>query len=379
MNHRLRRDPEPFTHRLATEPDDPLQLVAAERAEPAAQFPTIAGQHTHRFAATKTALHGLDPHRQQRGSLIQQGVLGPGIDVQRSLGQQGVGEPALAIGQGTGAGVEHGAQGRTGQQGLQNGRIPAIGQAHGDAAGGGDPRRCQLGGHPAGAPLTTTAGHAAQPLKFNQITDLGNGLRLGIAAGIPGIQAVHVGEQDQLVGPDRHRHQGGQGVVIPEAQFIGGQGVVFVDDRHHTPAEQLLDGAGGVAIAPARGQITPCEQHLGHGESMDAEGLLVEGHQPTLTHGGGGLQRHQLRGSPGEAQVFGAQPHRTAGHQGNGIAPPLLATEAGGQVGDHRGRGTALAAPQQAGSHLDHPAVGNGAGHQPSAVPTQRAIRSSRL
>ncbi len=109
------------------------------------------------------------------------------------------------------------------EQGLEHRRIAAIGQAHADAAGGGDPGGGQLGGHAAGAPAPAPLGGAAEPLQFLQIAHLVDRAGIGVGAGIAGVEPVDVGEQDQLIGADRHRHQGREGVVVAEAQLIGGE------------------------------------------------------------------------------------------------------------------------------------------------------------
>ena len=135
------------------------------------------------------------------------------------------------------------------QQGLQHRWIAAVGQPHRDAAGGGDAGGGEFGGHATGAPVAPPLGHARQGFQLRQAVHLGNGTGLGIAAGIPRIKAVDVGEQHQLIGPNGHGHQGGEGVVVAEAQLIGGQGVVLVDHGRDAPGEQLLEGAAGVLVA----------------------------------------------------------------------------------------------------------------------------------
>ena len=68
---------------------------------------------------------------------------------------------------------------------------------------------------------------------------------------------------------------------------------------------------------------------------MAGEGLVVEGHQAALAHGGGGLQGLHLAGALGMAQGVAAQTHGPTGDQGHGFTPLPQATEAGGQIGDH--------------------------------------------
>lgn len=266
-----------------------------------------------------------------------------------------MGEPALAIRQGRGTGLKHRAHGLAGQQALEHQGIAAIGQAHPHAARGGDPGGGELGGHAAGAPLAATAGHAAEPFELFEVAHLGDRPGVGIGAWIARIEAVDIGEQHQLRRIDRHSHQGREGVVVAEAQLVGGEGVVLVDHRHHPPGQQLLEGAAGVLVAAAGGEIAPGEQHLGHRQAAHGEGVLIQGHQPALAHGRRRLQGHHLAGAAGKAQHAAAEPHGAAGDQGDGITGSLAAGQAGRKIGDHRRGGPLLAAPQQAGADFDDP------------------------
>ncbi len=60
----------------------------------------------------------------------------------------------------------------------------------------------------------------------------------GCGARVGREQAVDVGQQDELVGRDEHRHLRGEEVVVAEGDLVGGGRVVLVDHRHHAPVEQ---------------------------------------------------------------------------------------------------------------------------------------------
>ena len=62
--------------------------------------------------------------------------------------------------------------------------------------------------------------------------------RVGVQARIGGVQAVDVGQQDQLVGGDQHRDLRREEVVVAEGDLIGRGRVVLVDHRQHPPLEQ---------------------------------------------------------------------------------------------------------------------------------------------
>ena len=65
----------------------------------------------------------------------------------------------------------------------------------------------------------------------------------GVEAGIGGEQAGRVGEQHQQVGADEVGDEGGDAVVVAEADLVVGDGVVLVDDRHARRAR-----AGGSSV-----------------------------------------------------------------------------------------------------------------------------------
>ena len=75
------------------------------------------------------------------------------------------------------------------------------------------------------------------------------GIRLAPCGGRTVVEGVDVGEQHQRVGPDQVRHEGGQPVVVAEADLVRGDGVVLVDDGHHAEVQQPVQGTEGVRCA----------------------------------------------------------------------------------------------------------------------------------
>ena len=66
----------------------------------------------------------------------------------------------------------------------------------------------------------------------------------GSAVNRPG----HVGEEHQQLGAEQVGHQGGQPVVVAEADLVIGDGVVFVDDRDDAEVEQARQRLPGVQV-----------------------------------------------------------------------------------------------------------------------------------
>ena len=84
------------------------------------------------------------------------------------------------------------------------------------------------------------------------LDDLLDQRRRGVEAGIGGEQAGGVGEQDQQVGVEQVGHEGGEAVVVAEADLVVGDGVVLVDDRYDAELEQPVEGPPGVQVLLAR-------------------------------------------------------------------------------------------------------------------------------
>ena len=70
----------------------------------------------------------------------------------------------------------------------------------------------------------------------------------GVEPGVGGEQAGRVGEQHEQVGVDQVGDEGGEPVVVAEADLVVGDGVVLVDDGHHAELEQPGERAAGVQV-----------------------------------------------------------------------------------------------------------------------------------
>ena len=98
------------------------------------------------------------------------------------------------------------------------------------------------------------------------------------------------------------RDQGGEAVVVAEADLGGGDGVVLVDDRQHPELEQLRERLVGVAVVRPPGHVVERQQHLPGHETVAGELLGVAVHQQPLPHRGGRLLRGEATGAPGQPE-----------------------------------------------------------------------------
>ena len=65
------------------------------------------------------------------------------------------------------------------------------------------------------------------------------------------VEPVDIRQQDQQIGARHGGDARGEAVVVAVADFVGGDGVVLVDDRHRAPVQQLRDGRARIEIAAA--------------------------------------------------------------------------------------------------------------------------------
>ena len=164
----------------------------------------------------------------------------------------------------------------------------AVGNRHGAAGLRGDPCRRELGAHAAGG----IAGRRFAPHRLDLGGDgLDDGHVLGgvIPAGVRGVEAVDVREQDQLVGLHHLGDPRGQAVVVAETDLRGRHCVVLVDHRDAAEAEQGVQCGAGVEVAAAVLGVVERQQQLGRGEALGGERLAPGLGQADLADGGGGL------------------------------------------------------------------------------------------
>ena len=131
-----------------------------------------------------------------------------------------------------------------------------------------------------------------------------NQFSLRIFARVAVVQAFLVGQEDECVGFDEVGHECAECVVVAEFDFVGGHGVVFVDDGDDAFGQQGLQGAAGVEVAGAVAQVVVGEQDLGGANAVRCERVFVGLGNAGLPDGGGGLQFVDGGGAFAPAQPF---------------------------------------------------------------------------
>ena len=235
-------------------------------------------QNGHRIAAPEGARHRRHPGGQQAFA-GQQRLDRPGVQPQLAARLHRV-DPAFARGLRVALRHEPGA-GRPLGQCRQRTQHRAFHDRHGAAPRHGGLGRQKLGLHAAlGQARDRIARHRLdlRRNRLDQVETLGFGVQFGIGR----IKAVDIGQQDQLIGPDRHGDLGRQPVVVAEPDLIRCHGVVFVDDGHHTQTKQGFHGGAAVQIAPAVLGILQRHQNLGRGDAMGGQHLFIGAREPYL-------------------------------------------------------------------------------------------------
>ena len=124
------------------------------------------------------------------------------------------------------------------------------------------------------------------------------------------VEAVDVGQQDQQIGA---RHGGdacAQTIVVAVPDFVGGDGVVFVDHRHGAHVEQTPDGFARIEITAALLGVGKGDKNLARRNVTVAQHFRPCAGERNLPDSGGGLTVFQTQWPARQFQ------HRTAKRDG---------------------------------------------------------------
>ena len=120
------------------------------------------------------------------------------------------------------------------------------------------------------------------------------------------IEAVDIAEQHQRVGADQVRHQGREPVVVAEPDFVGGHGVVLVDDRHRVQSTQPVQRALGVGVLHPHRNVMCGQQDLTDAALVAGECATPRVDQRHLSDTCRGLLGGQVGGTFGQPQWLDA-------------------------------------------------------------------------
>jgi hypothetical protein len=135
-------------------------------------------------------------------------LAGTVIDLQASLGLQRMGQPAFSMTKGLGVGMKNRSSAPASQHGFQHLLIATIRQMHGDSARGGNPSSREFGGHPPRSPTTSVSCTLFKGLQVCWVMDVRNRASRGVTARISGVQAIDIGQQNQIIRINRCCNEG---------------------------------------------------------------------------------------------------------------------------------------------------------------------------
>src|SRR5205085_2381359 len=141
-----------------------------------------------------------------------------GVDDQPAAGAGGVPQPALPGRQGTGVRQEQGADRLGPEEGVQDAVAGAVGHQDRFAGHGGQPGGAEFTPHAARAQGAAAGAGLLQDGPVD-VRDGGHQGGAGVLAGVGGVEPVHRGQQDQERSPEQVGDQGGQVVVVAEADL----------------------------------------------------------------------------------------------------------------------------------------------------------------
>ncbi len=322
------------------------------------------------LAALELAADFSHANRQQAFALSDQGLHRARIEHQSASDLQVVGQPLAAGGQRQLAGGELAADHLACGQSLQYFVLAPAGDDGVGATARGPLRGQDLGQHAAGADAGACAASHIFQLRIAR-RGLMDEFGIGMLARIGAVQAGLVGQDDQGVSFDQIGDQRAQGVIVADLDLVGGDRVVFVDDRDDLQLQQGAQGAAGVQVTLPISQVGMGEQDLGGVQAVAPKTAFIGLDQAHLANRGGGLQLVQRGRSFRPAQTIDALGDGAAGDQhyflvlldqGRDLFSPA------GQAGMIQ---AAAVVGDQAAADLDHDALGegdDGLAHSCSAV-----------
>ena len=194
---------------------------------------------------------------------------------------------------------------------------------------------------------------------------------LGVQARVGGEQAGRVGEQHQVLRAEKVGDQGGEAVVVAEADLVVRGGVVLVDDGHHVELEQSGQRGPCVQVLVARSEVQRGQQHLAGDQAVSGQGPFVGGHQPALSDRSDRLEGDRIAGSHLSPEVQCGQPGRDGpgGHHDHGGARGAGGGDLGAESRDRILVDAAIGSGDRGRTDLgDHDRALPGAGVHPSAT-----------
>lgn len=248
----------------------------------------------------------------------------------------------------------------------------AVGDDDGVAGFGDDAGGFEFGGHASAA-----AAVAAVRMGADGVGDRGNDGDKdgGWVGGVPVVEAVDVGKEDEEVGVDVGHEERGELIVVAEDAFgrgctgvacglggavelEGGDGVVFVDDGDDAEGEEGVEGSAEVGVAGWVAEVVLGEKDLGDAAAEAIEGVVVDAHEAGLADGGAGLDLGEIGGAGGEVEALDAEADRAGGDDEDFVPEFAECGDGFDEAAEEAEGDAAIGAHNDVGAELDDDAAG---------------------
>lgn len=189
----------------------------------------------------------------------------------------------------------------------------AVEDVDGDFGGDGHACGFELGLHAADGFFAFVGTHMAK--RGGHIANRGDSFSVGV------LQSIHAGENHQALSLDQNSDFGGEAVVVAEAKFFYGDGIVFVDDGDDgIGGEETFERVASIRAVRLAVDVSVGEQKLRNVQTVRAKRCGVALHEIGLAGGGAGLFAGEIVGPFAETEHAHAGGNRRAAHEHAGMA-----------------------------------------------------------
>ena len=157
--------------------------------------------------------------------------------------------PALASTLACAGWQQHRAQFVAGAQTGEHVGLATVGDERRAARTGGESRGFEFADHASGAQIATQFCTAVE----RTVVGLGHADKTGVtvADGVFVVQSSAVGQNNQHLRRSQIGGEGSQNIVVAQTNFVGSNGIVFIEHRHDTHRQQSVDRGAHIQITGA--------------------------------------------------------------------------------------------------------------------------------
>ena len=142
-----------------------------------------------------------------------------------------------------------------------------------------------------------------------------NELCVGILSRICRVKPVDVRKKNEKLGTNAFSNQRRKGIVVTDLDLLGGDRVVFVDDRDHVKLEKAIERAFKILVSFFVLEVVGSQKKLSNRVVVARKELVVDVHQLALTDRCRRLLGGDITGACGEHKLAHSHSDRTRGNE----------------------------------------------------------------